>query len=260
MCNVSSVLVFLLSTLFHATLIDASWNWLASLVCCTCFASILPRSQQCPPRPMTFSFLQYTDSHHSSRTCIQCCLVRDTDILQKTTTDRANMGKPSRSMGRSHHELLPPLSNFSHWPPWSYCPWWFQAVWEHATKTWVLARPNLGGVMVSLTVPDVVGRLSFETLQEIIDDMVQKGNAEWEGGPKGAKSQAVIYWRKPDDWANLIWTWVCYASHFLFHAFLSLTHSLTHIHVVYIGKPVRYEQRHLDLAWNCPWGFGRGST
>ncbi|KAJ8661190.1 hypothetical protein O0I10_002938 [Lichtheimia ornata] len=51
-------------------------------------------------------------------------------------------------------------------------------------------------------------RLSFETLQEIIDDMVQKGNAEWEGGAKGTKSQAVIYWRKPDDWANLIWTWV----------------------------------------------------
>lgn len=98
-------------------------------------------------------------------------------------------------------------------------------------------------MMVSLTLPDVVGRLSFETLQEIIDDMVQKGNAEWEGGPKGAKSQAVIYWRKPDDWANLIWTWVC--MHLGFYYLLSF---LSHTHIVYIGKPVGYEQRHLDLA------------
>ncbi|ORY98869.1 ESCRT-II complex subunit-domain-containing protein [Syncephalastrum racemosum] len=51
-------------------------------------------------------------------------------------------------------------------------------------------------------------RLSFETLQEIIDEMVQQGVAEWEGGNKGPKTHAVIYWRKPDDWANLILQWV----------------------------------------------------
>ncbi|KAI8139397.1 ESCRT-II complex subunit-domain-containing protein [Fennellomyces sp. T-0311] len=50
-------------------------------------------------------------------------------------------------------------------------------------------------------------RLSFETLQEILDEMVQRGNAEWEDGPKGSKEQAIIYWRKPADWASLIWTW-----------------------------------------------------
>ncbi|KAI8370601.1 ESCRT-II complex subunit-domain-containing protein [Radiomyces spectabilis] len=51
-------------------------------------------------------------------------------------------------------------------------------------------------------------RLSFETLQDIIDRMVDQGTADWEGGSKGDKSQALIYWRKPEDWANLIWTWV----------------------------------------------------
>ncbi|KAI9488427.1 vacuolar protein sorting 25 [Zychaea mexicana] len=51
-------------------------------------------------------------------------------------------------------------------------------------------------------------RLSFETLQEIVDNMVQRGDAEWEDGPKGTKSQAVIYWRKPSDWATLILNWV----------------------------------------------------
>lgn len=88
--------------------------------------------------------------------------------------------------------------------------------------------------MVSLTILDFAGRLSFETLQEIIDDMVQKGNAEWEGGNKGPRSQALIYWRKPDDWANLIWTWVCTSS------FKSL--SLSHRHILHLGKPVGYEQ------------------
>lgn len=72
-------------------------------------------------------------------------------------------------------------------------------------------------------------RLSFETLQEIIEEMVQKGNtsvviymkkkniliftiklgtAEWEGGNKGPRSEALIYWHTPDEWANLIWNWV----------------------------------------------------
>lgn len=34
------------------------------------------------------------------------------------------------------------------------------------------------------------------------------GTAEWEGGAKGPKSEALIYWHTPEDWANLIWNWV----------------------------------------------------
>ena len=73
-------------------------------------------------------------------------------------------------------------------------------------------------------------RLSFETLQEIIEEMVKKGTqhnlktkkkkkeeldkylyegtAEWEGGPKGPRTEALIYWHTPEEWANLIWNWV----------------------------------------------------
>ncbi|KAI8971586.1 ESCRT-II complex subunit-domain-containing protein [Mycotypha africana] len=51
-------------------------------------------------------------------------------------------------------------------------------------------------------------RLSFETLRDIIDEMAKKGTAEWEGGSKGLKSEALIYWHTPDEWANLIWNWV----------------------------------------------------
>ncbi|KAL1929125.1 hypothetical protein VTP01DRAFT_2184 [Rhizomucor pusillus] len=51
-------------------------------------------------------------------------------------------------------------------------------------------------------------RLSFETLQEIIDEMTRQGAAEWEGGSKGPKTEALIYWHKPEEWANMILEWV----------------------------------------------------
>ncbi|KAI9316396.1 ESCRT-II complex subunit-domain-containing protein [Dichotomocladium elegans] len=51
-------------------------------------------------------------------------------------------------------------------------------------------------------------RLSFETLQEVVEGMVGNGSAEWEGGSKGPKAVALVYWRKPEEWANLIWAWV----------------------------------------------------
>lgn len=34
------------------------------------------------------------------------------------------------------------------------------------------------------------------------------GTAEWEGGNKGPKSEALIYWHTPEEWANLVWNWV----------------------------------------------------
>ncbi|KAL0080180.1 ESCRT-II complex subunit-domain-containing protein [Phycomyces blakesleeanus] len=51
-------------------------------------------------------------------------------------------------------------------------------------------------------------RLSFETLQEIIQAMTVQGTAEWEHGPKGPKDHAYIFWRRPEEWATLIWEWV----------------------------------------------------
>lgn len=77
--------------LFHAALTDASWNWLVSLAC-TCFATT-PLSSKCPPLPLTLSFLQYTTFHHSSRTCMQCCFVRDTDTCPKDDNQPSKHGK-----------------------------------------------------------------------------------------------------------------------------------------------------------------------
>ncbi|KAI7907496.1 ESCRT-II complex subunit-domain-containing protein [Cokeromyces recurvatus] len=51
-------------------------------------------------------------------------------------------------------------------------------------------------------------RLSFETLKDIIEEMVKNGNAEWEGGSKGQKNEVLIYWHTPEEWANLIWNWI----------------------------------------------------
>ncbi len=46
------------------------------------------------------------------------------------------------------------------------------------------------------------------------------GSAEWEGGAKGSKSEAFIYWYTPEEWANMIWDWVKYkkvCSHYVTH-------------------------------------------
>lgn len=34
------------------------------------------------------------------------------------------------------------------------------------------------------------------------------GTADWEGGSKGSRTEAFIYWNTPEAWANLIWNWV----------------------------------------------------
>ncbi|KAI8077775.1 ESCRT-II complex subunit-domain-containing protein [Halteromyces radiatus] len=47
-------------------------------------------------------------------------------------------------------------------------------------------------------------RLSLETLQEVIEFMVQQGTAKWGDN----KTEALLFWRKPDDWADLIAQWV----------------------------------------------------
>ncbi|KAI8807974.1 ESCRT-II complex subunit-domain-containing protein [Cladochytrium replicatum] len=53
-----------------------------------------------------------------------------------------------------------------------------------------------------------IGRsLRRETLQAIVEELVKKGNAEWESGG-ASKGRAWIYWRKPEEWAALLYRWV----------------------------------------------------
>ncbi|ORX44775.1 ESCRT-II complex, vps25 subunit [Hesseltinella vesiculosa] len=47
-------------------------------------------------------------------------------------------------------------------------------------------------------------RLSEETLQEIVELMVQQGTAKWDNG----KSQALLFWHKAEDWAEILLQWV----------------------------------------------------
>ncbi|KAF9351280.1 Vacuolar protein-sorting-associated protein 25 [Mortierella sp. AD094] len=49
-------------------------------------------------------------------------------------------------------------------------------------------------------------RLKPETIQAIVDEMVKKGDAEWDATSR--KRRAIIYWRKPEDWASMISSWV----------------------------------------------------
>lgn len=52
---------------------------------------------------------------------------------------------------------------------------------------------------------DFPGRLKQKDAVEILDAMASEGVVEWEGT---TKSTAIIYWRKPEEWANAIYEWI----------------------------------------------------
>ncbi|KAI9209812.1 ESCRT-II complex subunit-domain-containing protein [Polychytrium aggregatum] len=47
--------------------------------------------------------------------------------------------------------------------------------------------------------------LKRETIIEIIDHLVESGNAEWDNPKK--KERCIVFWRKPEEWASLIYKW-----------------------------------------------------
>ena len=79
---------------------------------------------------------------------------------------------------------------------------------QHKLYKLELHQATLPGGITIFENQKINRRLSFETLQDIIQEMVQKGTAEWEGGSKGPKNEAWIYWLTPEEWANSIWGWV----------------------------------------------------
>ncbi|KND00458.1 ESCRT-II subunit protein VPS25 [Spizellomyces punctatus DAOM BR117] len=46
--------------------------------------------------------------------------------------------------------------------------------------------------------------LNREGIQTIIDALVNQGHAEWESS---AKERCIVLWRKPEEWASLIYKW-----------------------------------------------------
>lgn len=54
------------------------------------------------------------------------------------------------------------------------------------------------------------GRLDLKTLRTIIDGMILTRSAAYDPSPsKGVlPTGALIYWRTPEEWATLIYTWV----------------------------------------------------
>ncbi|CAB5358441.1 ESCRT-II complex, vps25 subunit [Rhizophagus irregularis] len=65
---------------------------------------------------------------------------------------------------------------------------------------------SLNSDLFNLNSQGIRRKLKLDTLQAIIDTMVYRGTAEWD--PPSKKDSAIIYWRKPEDWANLINNWV----------------------------------------------------
>lgn len=60
---------------------------------------------------------------------------------------------------------------------------------------------------------NVLGSLKMEVARDILEDMVNTGGAQWVTGVSGStgsakQSSVIIYWRRPEEWANLIADWV----------------------------------------------------
>lgn len=49
------------------------------------------------------------------------------------------------------------------------------------------------------------GQLSVDGVRIVLDYLVSKGNAEW---LDKTKSRCQIHWRRPEEWAKLIYNWV----------------------------------------------------
>jgi ESCRT-II complex subunit len=60
-----------------------------------------------------------------------------------------------------------------------------------------------------------IGRLKHKDAVEILDSMATEGSIEWDGG---SKATAIIYWRKPEEWANAIYEWVPHARRYSRHS------------------------------------------
>ena len=52
----------------------------------------------------------------------------------------------------------------------------------------------------------MLGKMKLDFLQELVNGMVESGQAEWIG--KNARVQALLFWYKPEEWANMISNWV----------------------------------------------------
>lgn len=48
-------------------------------------------------------------------------------------------------------------------------------------------------------------RLKLKDAVEVLDYMAAEGSIEW---IDSTKSSAIVYWRKPEDWANIVNNWV----------------------------------------------------
>ena len=42
-------------------------------------------------------------------------------------------------------------------------------------------------------------------MSEVFSELIREGLAEW---TSASKSEVYIYWRKPEDWGNLVYQWV----------------------------------------------------
>lgn len=47
-------------------------------------------------------------------------------------------------------------------------------------------------------------KLSFENIEYFLGELVNRGEAEWDEG----KNRCLVFWRKPDEWGDMIYQWI----------------------------------------------------
>ncbi|KAI9096975.1 ESCRT-II complex subunit-domain-containing protein [Phlyctochytrium arcticum] len=52
--------------------------------------------------------------------------------------------------------------------------------------------------------PRIQRNLSQEGIRTVVEELAKQGHAEWESP---AKNRCLILWRKPEEWANIIYKW-----------------------------------------------------
>jgi hypothetical protein len=75
---------------------------------------------------------------------------------------------------------------------------------DHREDTNLLKQGNSTHLQQGITL--TLGKIKLEFLRELVEGMIEAGQAEWSG--KGTRVQALLYWLKPEEWANMISTWV----------------------------------------------------
>lgn len=97
--------------------------------------------------------------------------------------------------------------------------------------------------------PRETGQLDLATLRLVIDALVSTGSAEYDPKPSKTKpaTSAWIYWKRPEEWAQVIYDWVRFLAPSDRNTILSLHGEADEPLKTNLGQRDRSDQQYHDL-------------